>query len=328
MEKFLIIRLSSLGDIIHTLPAFAALRKNFPKAEIAWVVEAKEKDILDLVTGLNEIVIVGTDGWRKKLKNRNQTAIDFQGLIKSGFIAFLSRARKRIGFDRKNLKEPLASIFYTDRLGEFPESEHVIRKNLALLRLLGIKEKDLDFPLNVPEGLQRAVGEKIATLGDRGTRRLAIFNLGAAWMTKRWPLESWVAVLKNLKNENIYPLLLWGTDQEKELALAIGAQTGVPPAPFLSIQEVLALIKNAALVVSGDTFALQAACALNVPVVGIFGPTNPARNGPFRVRDRVAYHELSCSLCYRRTCESRECLTIITPEEVTSLVKQSLEEHA
>ncbi|MCX6574787.1 MAG: glycosyltransferase family 9 protein [Candidatus Aminicenantes bacterium] len=328
MDNFLIIRLSSLGDIIHTLPAFAALRRNFPGAKIAWAVEPKGKDILDFVPGLNEIIVVGSDGWRKKLKNKDQTALDFQGLIKSGLIAFRSRARKRIGFDRKNLKEPLASLFYTDRIGEFPETDHVIRKNLALLTLLGIREGQIDFPLVVPEELRSSIREIIIRSGYRSDKKLALFNVGAAWETKRWNPEKWIEVLKDLKNEPIFPMLLWGTKPEKELALTVSEQTGIPLVPFLKAKEILALIKEAALLVSGDTFALHAACAFNVPVVGIFGPTNPARNGPFRGRDKVAYHELSCSLCYQRTCRSMECLEKITPEEVAFLVRQSLRANA
>jgi lipopolysaccharide heptosyltransferase I len=328
MENFLIIRLSSLGDIVHALPAFAALRRKFPEAKISWAVEPKGKDILDFVPGLNEIIVVGSDGWRKKLKNKDQTALDFQGLIKSGLIAFRSRARKRIGFDRKNLKEPLAALFYTDRIGEFPETEHVIRKNLALLTLLGIRDDQIEFPLNVSEELRSSVREITIRFGYRRDKKLALFNVGAAWETKRWNPEGWIKVLKDLKNEPIYPMLLWGTNPEKELALTVSEQTGVPLVPFLTIKEILALIKEAALVVSGDTFALQAASAFNVPVVGIFGPTNPARNGPFRTRDKAAYHELSCSLCYQKTCRSMECLKKITPEEVAFLVRQSLRAHA
>jgi heptosyltransferase-1 len=328
MENFLIIRLSSLGDIVHTLPAFAALRKNFPEAKISWAVEPKGKDILDFVPGLNEIIVVGSAGWRKKLKNKDQTALDFQGLIKSGLIAFRSRARKRIGFDRKNLKEPLAALFYTDRIGEFPETEHVIRKNLALLTLLAIRDDQIEFPLNVSDELRSSVREVIIRLGYRRDKKLALFNVGAAWETKRWSPEKWIEVLKDLKNEPIFPMLLWGTNSEKELALTVSGQTGVPLVPFLTISEILALIKEAGLVVSGDTFALQAACAFKVPVVGIFGPTNPARNGPFLSRDKVAYHKLSCSLCYQKTCRSMECLRKINPEEVVFLVRQSLRAHA
>jgi heptosyltransferase-1 len=328
MENFLIIRLSSLGDIIHALPAFAALRRKFSEAKISWAVGPKGKEILDLVPSLNEIIVLGSDGWRKKLKNKDQTALDFQGLIKSGLIAFRSRARKRIGFDRKNLKEPLAALFYTDRIGEFPETEHVIRKNLALLTLLGIREDQIGFPLIVPEELQRSVREVIIRLGYRPDKKLALFNIGAAWETKRWSPEKWIKVLNDLKNEPIFPLIVWGTNPEKELALTVSGQTGVPLVPFLTIREILALIKEAGLVASGDTFALQAACAFNVPVVGIFGPTNPARNGPFRTRDKVAYHKLACSLCYQRTCRSMECLRKISPEEVAFLIRQTLRAHA
>jgi len=328
MENFLIIRLSSLGDIIHTLPAFAALRAKFPGAKISWAVEPKGKDILDFVPGLNEIIVVGSPGWRKKLKNKGHTALDFQGLIKSGLIAFRSRSRKRIGFDRKNLKEPLAALFYTDRIAEFPETEHVIRKNLALLAPLGIEGNKIEFPLVVPEALRSSVRDILIRLGYRRDKKLALFNVGAAWETKRWSPEKWVEVLKDLKNVPIVPMLLWGTNLEKELALTVSGQTGIPLVPFLTIREILALIKEAGLVVSGDTYALQAACAYNVPVVGIFGPTNPARNGPFRNRDKIAYHKLSCSLCYQRTCPTTECLKNITPEEVSFLIRQALGEHA
>ena len=183
MENFLIIRTSSLGDVIHTLPAFAALRKKHPQARIAWAVEQKGKEILDLVPGLDDIIIVGTPRWRKRIRNKNQVALDFQGLIKSGFIAFLSRSGKRLGYHRKNLKEPLASIFYTDQLEEVSEAGHVISKNLKLLTLVGVNEEKYEFPLAVPNAIRNAVKEKIGRLGDRSGRKLVLFNVGAAWPT-------------------------------------------------------------------------------------------------------------------------------------------------
>lgn len=326
IENFLIIRTSSLGDVIHALPAYAALRKNFPKARIAWAVEPKGKEILDLVAGLDEIIVVGTPGWRKKIKNRNQFALDFQGLLKSGFIGWLSKSRIRIGFHRKNLKEPLASIFYTERLEEVSEAEHVISKNLKLLVPAGIQEKIFEFSIVLGDDLQNSVRQKIRDLGLG--RKLVLFNVGAAWPTKRWFAESWIAVLNGLKADGLSPLLLWGSQEERELAMSVHRQSGVPLAPFLAIKETLALIREASLVVSGDTFALQAACALSVPVVGIFGPTNPRRNGPFLSRDKIAYHEIGCSLCYKQSCRSLECLKLVKPEDIISLVRQSLQENA
>jgi len=328
VADFLIIRTSSLGDIIHTLPAFAALRRDFPRARIAWVVEEPGKAILDLASGLDDVIVVGTPGWRKRMARKDQIVLDFQGLIKSGLAARLSRSRRRIGFHRKNLKEPLASVFYTERADPFPETEHVIRKNLSLLRRVGVAGGDrIDFPISIQDSLSSSVREKLAAAGYRAGQRLVLVNVGAAWPSKRWFAKSWVEVLSAVKGDDLFPLLLWGNSEERLLAEDVSRQTGVSMAPFLSVQEIIALVKDAALVVSGDTFALQAACALGVPVVGIFGPTSPGRNGPFRPRDKAAYHEIACSLCYKRLCRSVECLELVTPAEVLSLIRQALKEN-
>jgi len=321
-DRFLIIRFSALGDIIHALPAFAALRRNFPKARLVWVVGKKGKEVLDFVPGIDEIVVVGDQGWRGKIKDKNQTALDLQGLVKSSLIALLSGARTRIGFNRKNLKEPLASLFYTDRLEEVPETMHVIAKNLKLLTKVGVKEDRFEFTIRIPEEVLDTVRQKIPELGRSGVKRLVIFNVGASWETKRWPAEAWVRLWELVRQERLFPLLLWGNEEEKRAALAASEKSRIPLVPFLSVKEVMALIKQAALLVSGDTFALQVACALGVPVVGLFGPTNPGRNGPFGPQDRVAFHELDCGFCYKRKCSTLECLKKITPEEVAGLISE------
>jgi heptosyltransferase-1 len=326
-ERFLFIRLSSLGDIVHAIPAFAALRKRSPKASIRWLVEDKGKPVLDLVAGIDEIIVRGSPDWRTRLRGRDQIALDFQGLLKSAFLSRLSGARRRYGFARPNLREKAAALFYTRRLAPVPEDDHVIRKNLKLLELVGIETEEVEFPIILPDGARKAVLAKIATQGADPGRKLIVFNVGAAWATKRWPVESWIELLTELRNDPISPLLLWGTAGEKFSAEAIAAGTGAPVAPFLDVPEIFALLKSAVLVVSGDTFALQAACALDVPVVGIFGPTLPGRNGPFRVRDKMAYHEISCSRCYRRSCDSMDCLKLVRPDEVAALIRSSLAGH-
>jgi lipopolysaccharide heptosyltransferase I len=325
MDKFLIIRLSSLGDIIHTLPAFAALRQNFPQAKIVWAVEEKGKEILDLVPGLDEVVVINKKNWWEKVKyirSRDQIALDFQGLVKSSLLAYLSRARRRIGFHRKNCKEPLASLFYTERPAPLPEEGmHVMAKNLRLLTCLGIKEEKFNFPISVPDELLRSVEVKLAQIGYKKDKRLLLFNLGAAWETKRWFPEKWTELVKQARFDDSFPLLLWGNEEEKELALAVKEKTGVALAPFFSIREVMALIQKASLLVSGDTFALQAACALSVPVVGLFGPTNPGRNGPFHPRDKIVFYKLDCNPCYQKSCPSLDCLHKLTSEEVAAAVR-------
>jgi lipopolysaccharide heptosyltransferase I len=324
-DRFLIIKLSSLGDIIHTLPAFSALRRNFPVATITWAVEEKGKEILDLVPELNEVTVIARKNWlsqAKVLRRRDQVALDFQGLVKSGLLAYLSRARRRIGFHRKNCREPLASIFYTEKPAPLPEEErHVIAKNLSLLTCLGIREEKFDFPISIPEELSLSVEAKLRERGYDRKMKLLLFNLGAAWKTKRWFVEKWAALIRQTHFPGSFPLLLWGNADERELALAVQDKTNVAMTPFLSVKEVIALVRGTSLLVSGDTFALQVACALSVPVVGLFGPTSPHRNGPFRPQDRVVFPELDCSPCYKKSCSTLDCLHRLTSEEAAAAVR-------
>ncbi len=331
MDDFLIIRLSSLGDIIHTLPAFSSLRRNFPEARIRWAVEGRGREILDLVPGIDEVIVIDRKNWLGSLaplRHRNQTALDFQGLIKSGLLSFLSRSRRRIGFRQKNCRESFASVFYTERPETIREDQiHVIAKNLKLLSCLGIEEPRLDFPLAIPTEIRRAAEGKLQAIGYDRAKRLLLLNVGAAWETKRWFPENWAALIDKIRFEDAFPVLLWGTEVEKRLAEAIRMKTGVPGAPFLTIPEVMATIQSASLLVSGDTFALQAAAALSVPVVGLFGPTNPRRNGPFLPRDKVIFYELECSPCYKRSCSTLDCLHSIGVEETAEAVKELWTAH-
>ena len=133
-------------------------------------------------------------------------------------------------------------------------------------------------------------------------------DVGAAWKTKRWFSENWVELIKILKPKDLFLLILWGNEEEKALAEEVHEKSQAPLSPDFSLKEVMTLVKESSLLISGDTFALQDACAFSRPVVGIFGPTNPGRNGPFSPQDRVAFHEMECSYCYKRSCSSLECL--------------------
>jgi len=343
MKKFLIVRLSSLGDIIHTLPAYNALRKNFPEAKITWLVEEKGRQILDLVPGIDHVVAFQLKGkspfsiqfWKdtrkllKSIKDREQTAIDFQGLVKSSVLCFLSRAKKRIGFNRENLREKTASWFYTETPEKIDERSHVISKNLKLLDILGIHEEKYEFPLIIPIEQQDRINILLTGLGYSKNKKIVLLNVGAAWDTKLWPVDKWTELIDGLlkARNDIFPILLWGTEREKKIADEVRMRTEAVSVPLLSIQEAITLINQADLVVSGDSFALQAACALSRPVVGIFGPTNPKRNGPFNSWDKVVFHEIECSYCYKRTCSKLLCLEKTTPEETAYLSLQALKEN-
>jgi len=324
MNEYLIIRLSSFGDIVHAIPAFAALRRREPGARISWAIEPKGREILSLVDGLDEVILIGERGWRKKLRNRDRIAIDFQGLLKSAWIGRLSGSRRRLGFGAGNLREPTARWFYTEKSAPLSEDDHVIFKNLKLLELLGYRENLVRFPLTIPEDLVRSVESRLAGTGWKHGQRPVLFNVGAAWPTKRWFPERWIETLRRLDRSGIFPALLWGNEEERRIAEAVGREADVPLLPFFSVGETFALLKSADLLVSGDTFALQAAGAVGLPAVAIFGPTNPNRNGPFTPKDRVVYHELPCGRCYRRTCPNPKCLDAVTADEVLQAVRDVL----
>ncbi|MCJ7681604.1 MAG: lipopolysaccharide heptosyltransferase I, partial [Candidatus Aminicenantes bacterium] len=140
--------------------------------------------------------------------------------------------------------------------------------------------------------------------------------------------DKWIQMIPLLAAGGRFPLLLWGSPVERSMGEEIHRQTGIPLVPELSIMQVMALIQRADLLISGDTFALQAACALNRPVVGLFGPTNPKRNGPFSLLDKVAFHPSECSFCYKRKCSNPGCLQAITPEEVAGMALDLLNNDA
>jgi len=331
MKNLLIIRLSSLGDIIHTLPAFSVLRQNFPEARIFWACEKSGREILELVPGLDEIIIWPNNFFRTGLKIRKykiEVTFDFQGLLKSALLALASGARKRLGFPRQNLKERLASLFYTQTSAPINEFDHhVIYKNLHLLEPVGLKiewqPENLHFPLSIPNEIRKKVKEKLGATGLLNGRPLIVFNVGASWESKRLPAAFWTEVIKGVRKEfhqDYAFCLLWGNKEELNLARTIQQATDIPVVPFLTIKEVIGLISSSFLVVSGDTFALQAASALRIPVVGLFGPTSPIRNGPIRSHDAVVYASVNCSPCYQHRCSRPRCWESISPQQVTSAI--------
>jgi len=332
-EKILIVKLSSLGDIIHTLPAFKAIRDEYPESKICWVVEKNGAEILKHLEGLNEIIIFDTLNWRKrpfslttvkelresikKIRGKFDLAIDFQGTLKSSFITFISASKERIGFGKENLREPISSIFYTKRVEPIPENTHVIYKNLKILETIGIKKDSPVFPKLI---LNTELPEGLKFNGDR----LIIINGGGGWETKIWLKGRWRELALKIKELDYEPLFLWGNKAEKE-RMEEESKGDIPLTPFLNISQLIKLISLSRLVISGDTFPLHIADLLGIPSVGIYGPSNPSRNGPISKNSEVVFHKLPCSFCYKRKCKDLECMKRIDVESVLIKVKEILE---
>lgn len=332
-RRILLIKLGSIGDVVHTLPSLADLKTAFPEAEIDWLVERKSRVILQGNARIHEVIEVDTQRWRRewnlrtlreiqqvviKLRARRyDVAVDFQGLWKSAVLACLSAADRRIGFNRQALKEPGCRIFYHTKVDPSPQAVHVIDLYKELLHSLGVKTGPPEFDLPAAADAERYV---CAQLASRNIREFLILNPGGGWQTKNWAPENYARLHEMLaRASGLRSVLTWGPGEEPLVEKVFRACEGTPPATFpTSLTQFVALVKRARLFIGGDTGPLHIAAACRTPVVGIFGPTDPRRNGPFSPDDPVVWHRVPCGPCYQRTCEiyQTKCLRLVQVQEV------------
>lgn len=329
LSRLLVVRLGSLGDLIHTLPAVSAIRRAHPDAEIDWMVDAVHRDLLDLVPILTNVITLNrptTAGWieaRATLRARDYAvALDFQGLIKSAALTWMSGARRCIGFDRASLREPMAASFYSQHV-VVDDSRHVIHKNLQLAAVVGAETAPLEFPL------AEVASPALDSLRPQLPGPFVLLNCGAAWPNKRWPAERFGRVARWLKDaHDLASVALWGPG-ERALADEAARVSGgaAVAAPETNLRDLVALSRAARLIVSGDTGPTHIACAVGTPVVALFGPTSPARNGPWGTDDVVISKYETCDCHYQRQCRretSGWCLASITEDDVCRAIDRRL----
>jgi heptosyltransferase I len=321
--------MSALGDIVHALPVLAALRRAKPDVEIDWLVDRKYAGILEHVEGLAQRII-GRPGLSRAvpaLRGRGyDVAIDLQGLLKSAAMARLSGASRVIGFEQGALREGAAAWFYSDT-AVVPPNAHIIAKNYSVLPLLGVAvPASIDFPIVVPAS--RVADETRRQAEERGARGVALINPGAAWPNKRWDPERFGAIARWLATEaQMHSVVLWGGD-EAPLADAVVAASGdtAVRAPATTIGDLIALCAHAALMVSGDTGPVHIAAAMRTPIVGLYGPTWPERNGPWSPQDVVVSRATGCECHHKRRClrGGAMCINEITVDDVRAAIERRL----
>lgn len=270
-DGILVVRLGAMGDIIHTLPAVATIHARYPQAPITWLVESKWSGLLDGNPNVARIVplVRGSAGdvLRSLGPLRSSSygiAIDFQGLLKSSIAARLSRAREIVGYARAECRECLASVFYSREVRT--SSSHIVDKHIELARAAGAAEPVREFAL--PEG--RPEGE--LPEGD-----FILCNPLAGWRAKEWPLDRYAALARRVRDEFGATLVLNGpAASAPEFELVPGAHIHVS-----GLSGLIHATRQARAVVGIDSGPLHLAAALGKPGVAIFGPTDPARNGPY-----------------------------------------------
>lgn len=362
--RILIIRLSALGDILHALPVLAAIRRAKPQAHIGWIVQAGGAELVQGHPMLDRAHVIP----RQAMKNMGATekfgvlrklraevraedyeiAIDLQGLAKSAVWGWLSSAKERVGFRGEDARE-LSGLLYNRAISPPADARHVILKNLSLLQALGISNPAVEFPVHFAD-VTKQRAQEIWGESDSGVMRV-IVNPGAGWVTKQWPAARYGELAARLAKERAARVAIaWGPGEETLVREAIaaadsGSASGPPdfssrmiPAapgvyamPATSFTELGATISLANLFVAGDTGPLHFAAALGVPSVGIFGASDPIRNGPWGEHTRVIQlTEPKCIPCWKTQCAWSEplaclngiavdrilgeCLKVLTPE--------------
>jgi lipopolysaccharide heptosyltransferase I len=341
-ERILIVKLSAVGDIIHTLPAVAALRQAYPKAWLAWIVENTGANLLRGNPDIDELITVDTRAWRENwwvglrhmwyvtrhLRRASfELCIDFQGLLKSALFASLSGAPVRLGFPRQRCREPLSALL-TNLHGPLVDPDtHVVEQLMALLQPLEITAAERRFALPVSDADTHFAARVWRELGLTSHIPVIVLNPGAAWETKRWGELNFARLNDALiRRYQVRTLLTWGPGEEPLIQRLVRATTYTPAiAPATTLLQLAALLARCTVFVGGDTGPLHLAAAMGTPTVGLYGPSNPRRNGPYGSGHIVLQRQLACSHCYQRTCNHWECLPGIEVDTVVQAVGRLLQ---
>jgi heptosyltransferase I len=338
-RRLLIVRLGSMGDIIHTLPAATALRSAFPEASMGWLVEERWADLLCTLPEprsgprsprrplIDRIHTVNTKTWRRSLfstqtweqiaaglselrAQRYEVAVDFQGATRSAMLARWSGAPTVYGVAQP--RENIASMFYTRQV--IARGTHVVEQNLSLAEAVARRSLEIpkiEFPHD--ESVEKQWEDRLRQIGD-----YVLLNPGAGWGAKQWPAERYGFVARRLAEDGVKALINFGPGEESLVQAVESASEGTAEGIACSLAELIALTRRARLFIGGDTGPMHLAAALGIPVVAIFGPTNPARNGPFGTRGIVLRSPTSPTTHSRRAQPDPGMLEISSDEVVAA----------
>lgn len=335
-KKILIIRLSSIGDVIHCTPVARSLKATWADCKITWLVGEIAADLIKENPYIDEIIIWSRerfekllgefkftqawDMWRdlqRKLEGKYfDVVLDIHGLFWTGMITRQVNTKRRIGMS--GTKE-LNSLFMTET-GK-PMGKHITQKYLGVLTCLGIKKVDPRMSLVIPENDRQFAETFLKEHGVFLHKKIVILILGTTWHSKNWPALFFEKLVILLLAED-FKIILCGGRAEVTIGEQIVAKVGssvINAIGLTGLLEMAGMMEKAAVVIAGDTGPLHMAGALGVPTVGIFGPTDPATYAPQGARNVNLVSNLSCAYCHKRRCPKAEeatCMSSITPEEV------------
>jgi heptosyltransferase I len=320
-RKILIVKPSALGDIVHTLPILALLRKRFPKSHIAWLVAQPFAGLIDGHPMLNQLIRFQRGGESpamafmsllRELGELNfDLVVDLQGLARSAMLTFATGARLRVGFRSAREFAPLA---YTHKIDSRGDERHAVERYLDVAEALDCGRGPIEFPFVIDRS---RVESQISS-----SQRTAVLLPGTNWETKKWPVSHY-ARLSELLVADGYRVIVAGAKDAVPLAKQI--PTAIDLTNQTTLPQLVALLERADIVIANDSGPMHIAAALGRPLVTIFGPTTPVRTGPFDRMDTVIRLNIACSPCYSRRCSHTSCMNWLTPEMVMRQVRATVQ---
>jgi heptosyltransferase-1 len=319
--KILIIKPSSLGDVVHSLPFLHAIRTRFPGAKIHWVIAGGLEELLEGHSMIERLWVINKDAW-KRIRNVKETVgelsnlsrdlkmekfdlvIDLQGLLRSGVITAATGAPIRIGF--KEAREG-SRLFYSHSV-EGGKDIHAVDRYLKIAAFLDCDISNVFFPFAVPD--------RPASFDDPSYfNGYAVFVPGARWETKIWPAENFGLLSALLP----FTTVIAGSGSDIAAADKIAALSGgraISLAGKTNLKELIETMRKARFVVSNDSGPMHIAAALGVPVFAIFGPTDPLRTGPYGKGHTIIRADVSCAPCFRKKCDDIKCMKGLSVKKV------------
>ncbi len=348
-QSILIVKLSALGDVVQTLPMVEALRQQFPTAQIDWLVEEEASDLLLGHPAVDRVLVSRRKSWLKQLRQRGQRRravreiikflrslrsvnydwiIDNHGLFKSGLMVFLSRGRRKIGFQpTAGIADEGNYLFTKERYKPLSIERHALERYLDLAYQLGVEinKPVLKFP--VSDELREEMKTRLAKRG-LALAPLVVIHPLAKWPTKQWPKENFARLADCLLNLGVTIVFTGRAEDQEDIkkicTLMRSNMEGINLAGQTRLKELAALFSLADLIITTDTGPMHLAAAVHVPLIALFGPTAPWRTGPYGNGHIIIRKNLPCSPCFQKSCPRGRCMQEITVEEVLAAAAKKL----
>jgi len=342
--NILIVKLSAIGDVIHTLPSLAALRRLYPDAHITWVVEEASKDIILHHPYLDQVLIFRRKNWINDFKRgqwpsvqndvrsflaglhsrRYDLVIDFHGLFKSAMVVWASGGKRKLGYDSW---QELSCLFLNEKIPE-DMNKHAVDRYLDFPRYLGATVGKAEFILPINQEVHAGCLALQNAYSLTKKNYIAV-NPVALWETKLWDNRKFAELADMIQRRLRMPVIFTGRDKESSDGITSKMATkGINIGGRTTLMELACIYKDALAVISTDSGPMHLAAAVGTPVIALFGPTDPARTGPYGTGHTVIRAGLSCSPCLLKKCPTKQCMEDILPEQVFAAVGKILQQKS